>query len=328
MLAVLVMLVSLPLALTASSPGTAWQSPPPPISRRVQTPADRPRSAAVRMELEQVARREVLRHVGRAAGLLLLAGEPSRSLATVSWPAVDGGLVKTMNTKQHAATSPGHVAPDGREQLMRKEVDLSRIPVADLPKGEAGVREGVRRLVVQDPKIAAGLLRLAFHDAVARDTEAGTGGANGSIRFELDRRANYGLTRPFQALAPIQFVAGLSWADTIAVAGAEAVAAAGGPRIAVSLGRRDSSSADPLQLTRPLGQCQGPTVPGGGVSCRGQVQTALPDAGLGALQVPSPLSMLVSPTQCQTDSSLFDNELVRVPTHAPTHALLARSNDV
>jgi hypothetical protein len=280
------------------------------------------------MELEQVARREVLRHVGRAAGLLLLAGEPSRSLATVSWPAVDGGLVKTMNTKQHAATSPGHVAPDGREQLMRKEVDLSRIPVADLPKGEAGVREGVRRLVVQDPKIAAGLLRLAFHDAVARDTEAGTGGANGSIRFELDRRANYGLTRPFQALAPIQFVAGLSWADTIAVAGAEAVAAAGGPRIAVSLGRRDSSSADPLQLTRPLGQCQGPTVPGGGVSCRGQVQTALPDAGLGALQVPSPLSMLVSPTHCQTDSSLFDNELVRVPTHTPTHALLARSNDV
>ena len=256
------------------------------------------------MELEQVARREVLRHVGRAAGVLLLAGEPSQSLATVSWPAVDGGLVKTMKTKQHAAaTSPGLVAPDGREQLMRKEVDLSRIPAADLPKGEAGVREGVRRLVVQDPKIAAGLLRLAFHDAVARDTEVGTGGANGSIRFELDRRANYGLTRPFQALAPIQFVAGLSWADTIAVAGAEAVAAAGGPRIAVSLGRRDSSSADPLQLTRPLGQCQGPTVPGGGVSCRGQVQTTLPDAGLGALQVPSPLSMLVS--------------LVRVPAHAP-----------
>ena len=29
-----------------------------------------------------------------------------------------------------------------------------------------------------------------------------------------------------------------------------------------------------------LGECQGPTAPGGGVSCRGQVQTTIPDAGL------------------------------------------------
>ena len=46
----------------------------------------------------------------------------------------------------------------------------------------------------------ASLFRERFqqlHDAVARDTEASTGGANGSIRFELDRRANYGLTHPF-----------------------------------------------------------------------------------------------------------------------------------
>ena len=32
----------------------------------------------------------------------------------------------------------------------------------------------------------------------------GKGGANGSIRFELDRRANYGLSRPLEALRPIQ----------------------------------------------------------------------------------------------------------------------------
>jgi hypothetical protein len=147
----------------------------------------------------------------------------------VSWPPIDEGRVKNRaisaeSGQQKPATEKSGVVLDGREQFARTEVDLSSMVFHDLPTGEEGVREGVRRLVSKDPKIAASLLRLAFHDAIARDTELRSGGANGSIRFELDRRANYGLSRPIEALAKIQTASGLSWADTIVLGGAEAVA--------------------------------------------------------------------------------------------------------
>jgi L-ascorbate peroxidase len=44
--------------------------------------------------------------------------------------------------------------------------------------------------------------------------------------------------------------AGLSWADSIAVAGAAAITACGGPDIRVRLGRTDSPSPDP-QVPEP-----------------------------------------------------------------------------
>jgi hypothetical protein len=228
-------------------------------------------------------RRQVLFDVVRFS--FLLAANPSAVLAaSVSWPGADGGLVKGPQpaTKSTVASrgSQDPTFPDGREELALREVDFSSLSFTGLPKGEAGVRAGVRQLVQRDPKIAAALLRLAFHDSVTRDTGTRQGGANGSIRFELDRRANYGLSRAVQALAPIQAAAALSWADTIALAGAEAVEAVGGPPILVEIGREDASSADPLELAQPIGKCVGPSVPGGGISCRGQVQTTIPDAGL------------------------------------------------
>ena len=205
---------------------------------------------------------------------LVVYPSSSSASATVSWPASDGGLAKSkpstdiVQRERKQAGGRSSSGLDGREQLAKTEIDLSALALDDLPMGEVGVREGVRRLISKDPKIAASLLRLAFHDAIARDTEIGEGGANGSIRFELGRRVNYGLQRPITALGPIQAVSGLTWADTIAVAGAEAVAVVGGPAIAPPLGRKDSASADPLNLARPVGKCQGPTVQGGGTSCR------------------------------------------------------------
>ena len=173
----------------------------------------------------------------RCARNIALIGTPlvfpwaSSGASSVSWPGADGGLIKSMPSKnvtgrkqEKPADGKSGAGLDGREQLARTEIDLSAIAVDDLPKGEAGIREGVRRLVEKDPKIAASLLRLAFHDAIARDTETREGGANGSIRYELGRRVNYGLSRPLDALAPIQAASGLTWSDTIALAGAEAVA--------------------------------------------------------------------------------------------------------
>uniref|UniRef100_A0A2N9HQ29 Plant heme peroxidase family profile domain-containing protein n=1 Tax=Fagus sylvatica TaxID=28930 RepID=A0A2N9HQ29_FAGSY len=75
---------------------------------------------------------------------------------------------------------------------------------------------------------AAGVLRLVFHDAGTFDLDENSGGMNGSIVYELDRPEN-----------------AVSWADMIAVAGAEAVSLCGGPTIPVPLGRLDSMEPDP-----------------------------------------------------------------------------------
>ncbi|CAM8961564.1 unnamed protein product [Rhodiola kirilowii] len=75
---------------------------------------------------------------------------------------------------------------------------------------------------------AAGVLRLVFHDAGTFDVSDNSGGMNGSIILELDRPENT-----------------VSWADMIAIAGAEAVSLCGGPTIPVQLGRLDAMEADP-----------------------------------------------------------------------------------
>ncbi|KAL3497382.1 hypothetical protein ACH5RR_040114 [Cinchona calisaya] len=96
---------------------------------------------------------------------------------------------------------------------------------------------------------AAGVLRLVFHDAGTFDINDKTGGLNGSIVHELDRPENKGLKKSVKILekAKIQIDAlrPVSWADMIAVAGAEAVSVCGGPKIIVRLGRIDSMVPDP-----------------------------------------------------------------------------------
>ncbi|EES15371.1 hypothetical protein BDA96_07G218600 [Sorghum bicolor] len=109
------------------------------------------------------------------------------------------------------------------------------------------IRSGVRNILTKAK--AAGVLRLVFHDAGTFEIGGKSGGMNGSIIYEVDRPENTGLNRSIKILTKakegIDNVQKVSWADLIAVAGAEAVALCGGPEIPVRLGRLDSSTADP-----------------------------------------------------------------------------------
>lgn len=102
------------------------------------------------------------------------------------------------------------------------------------------------------------LLRLAFHDAACFDVTDKDGGANGSIRFELDRPESFGLKRGWRVVEAVasrlksdksddEEVSSLSFADLIALGGAWAVEATGGPKLLslVPVGRADASQADP-----------------------------------------------------------------------------------
>lgn len=102
------------------------------------------------------------------------------------------------------------------------------------------------------------VLRLAFHDAAAFDTGKRDGGANGSIRFELDRPESFGLKRGWRVVEAVaerlrkdgnvvSEAASLSFADLIALDGAWAVEETGGPKLLslVPVGRLDAEGADP-----------------------------------------------------------------------------------
>ncbi|KAG2579943.1 hypothetical protein PVAP13_6NG303600 [Panicum virgatum] len=110
---------------------------------------------------------------------------------------------------------------------------------------ESIIRSGVRTVLTKAK--AAGVLRLVFHDAGTFDVSDKSGGMNGSIIYEVDRPENTGLNRSIKILGKaksgIDDIQKVSWADLIAVAGAEAVALCGGPEIPVRLGRLDSSSS-------------------------------------------------------------------------------------
>ncbi|VAI74079.1 unnamed protein product [Triticum turgidum subsp. durum] len=109
------------------------------------------------------------------------------------------------------------------------------------------IQSGVRNVLSKVK--AAGVLRLVFHDAGTFDISDKSGGMNGSIIYEADRPENAGLSKSLKILRKakegIDQVQQVSWADLIAVAGAEAVALCGGPEIPIRLGRLDSSTADP-----------------------------------------------------------------------------------
>mmetsp|Transcript_2034 Transcript_2034/g.3903 ORF Transcript_2034/g.3903 Transcript_2034/m.3903 type:complete len:336 (+) Transcript_2034:700-1707(+) len=141
------------------------------------------------------------------------------------------------------------------------------------------VREDVSQYLNDDPTVAGGLLRLAFHDATTRECdESGTsctGGPNGSIKYEIDWTENRGIARPLRVVQSIYDNAGvnnmgLSFADCIALAGAESVEFAGGPRIPIKLGRIDSSEADAKKRRNVLQDS----------TDRSLVDTTLPSAGL------------------------------------------------
>lgn len=118
------------------------------------------------------------------------------------------------------------------------EVDINKSPT---------IQDAVRKVLSKDK--APGVLRLVFHDAGTYDIDDNSGGMNGSIIYELDRPENMGLKKSMKILekakGELNNVRAVSWADLIAVGGAEAVLLCGGPAIPVQLGRLDSMIPDP-----------------------------------------------------------------------------------
>ncbi|XP_020101004.1 putative L-ascorbate peroxidase 6 isoform X4 [Ananas comosus] len=118
----------------------------------------------------------------------------------------------------------------------------------------SAIRNGLRSVLSKGK--AAGMLRLAFHDAGTFDIDGNSGGMNGSIIYELERPENAGLNKSVKILEKtrreIENIRHVSWADLIAVAGAEAVSLCGGPAIPIRLGRIDARFK-----TTPLADPQG-----------------------------------------------------------------------
>jgi len=144
-----------------------------------------------------------------------------------------------------------------------------RLPKLDAKKlyGSEEKAEAARAAAVEalkagiTPDGAGAVLRFAFHDAGTWDAEKGTGGANGSLRLELDRPENGGGLKYALAILTTARDAAkknnpktpqLSWADFIQVAGAVAVSSTGGPEIPVPLGRPDARKPDPGGQLPPL----------------------------------------------------------------------------
>ncbi|XP_021886992.1 putative L-ascorbate peroxidase 6 isoform X2 [Carica papaya] len=124
-------------------------------------------------------------------------------------------------------------------------IPLERFGVQAAESGTATyslIKEEVRKLLTKSK--AAGVLRLVFHDAGTFEMDENSGGMNGSILYELDRPENSGLKKSIKILnkakTEVDAVQPVSWADVIAVAGAEAVLVCGGPTIPVLIGRLDS----------------------------------------------------------------------------------------
>ena len=114
------------------------------------------------------------------------------------------------------------------------------------------------------------MLRLAFSDAGTFDKNIRIwptmGGANGSIRFEveLSQSANAGLSKAIALLQPVKTRnPTVSWADLIQMAGAKAVEIAGGPRISMKYGRIDAIMDTDRSNSKHLsvGICQAAKLP-------------------------------------------------------------------
>lgn len=116
----------------------------------------------------------------------------------------------------------------------------------DLFQSAQKVRKTINTLVREDCFLAGQFVRLAFHDATTRDNSGG--GPNASVRYELDWSENRGLAKPLRILEEYCKESHLSFADIIALAGAQAIEAVGGPSIAIRLGRTDAKKADPQFL--------------------------------------------------------------------------------
>lgn len=153
--------------------------------------------------------------------------------------------------------------------LSAREISQSTQSMQEL---STSIRRQTSDYIKEDPTLVGPFIRLAFHDACTLERlYRPTGGSNGSIQFELQENENRGLVRPLRIAQDVSSAnGGGSFADTIALMGAQAIEDAGGPHIAIRMGRPDTSKADPMVLRRPLKM----------VSERSLVTKTMPSAGL------------------------------------------------
>ncbi|KAL7551597.1 hypothetical protein ACHAWF_014785, partial [Thalassiosira exigua] len=173
----------------------------------------------------------------------------------------------------------GHLYTNARNAPLSFLESTSNDPDARWKISSSLVRKATSSYLAGDPSLAGPLLRLAFHDAATMErdgdgSDSFTGGTNGSVRYELGWSENRGLSRPLAVVeglhADVGESLGLSFADCVALAGAQSVEFAGGPRIPVRLGRKDADRADERKRRKPLRMA----------TDRSAVETTLPSAGL------------------------------------------------
>lgn len=107
------------------------------------------------------------------------------------------------------------------------------------------MKQNVRNTISQRPELLPAFFLLGVKDALTYNIESNEGGPNASIRFELDQSYADDVREAAAALVDVRTLQrnDMSYADTIAFAGAVAVEVSGGPRLKIQLGREDSSKA-------------------------------------------------------------------------------------
>ncbi|VEU34751.1 unnamed protein product [Pseudo-nitzschia multistriata] len=237
-------------------------------------------------------------------GAFLKAAALASSLTiSPSSPAVDFDLASGTQTGGVVGTAQ----PGPFPSVSSTVVGTIPSPLEDRQYAAAAafVRREITRIVREEnPSMAGSILRLSFHDATVRSvaSDPSIGGADGSIRYELEWPENRGLAKPLAVVTSVyeeQLVrfsvpgsspieeenaplpsCPLSFADTLALSGAAAVEAAEGPQIPVRLGRRDKEVADNRFLDRPI---PGFTTMDQGPGDRASITSSLPSAGLDSL---------------------------------------------
>ncbi|MBA0689565.1 hypothetical protein Goari_007288, partial [Gossypium aridum] len=118
------------------------------------------------------------------------------------------------------------------------------------PLAEEIVSRNVEIAVLKDPRMAASLLRLHFHDCFVMGCDASILLDNhGDIISEKQAGPNLNSVRGFKVIDEIKYILEeacpltVSCADILAMIARDAVALRGGPRWKVWLGRRDSMKA-------------------------------------------------------------------------------------
>ncbi|KAI3616093.1 l-ascorbate oxidase [Moniliophthora roreri] len=100
--------------------------------------------------------------------------------------------------------------------------------------------------------VGAQWLRIAFHDSATHNVEDGTGGADASIIYELDRAENVGVGMNRSIGDFVGFgTPFFGMADIIAMGAVLGVASCDGPTIPYRAGRVDASGPGPLGVPQP-----------------------------------------------------------------------------